>query len=212
MNLNKNHEFIFTKFDSVQLRNSNKYIEYIGRGKSPKYEESIYYTLNQKCIRRNSINLRDRKSVSKQWNDKFGNERLTKAGDILINSTGEGTIGRAAIVNAPILQGLSYDSHIILIRLNKNFVFPDYFVNIFNSSFIQMQIDILKGAKTTKQTELGINNVLKLSFPLPNLEKQIVLVENIQKKENIIRELEGKVKSLYDEKKKIIEEEILSES
>ena len=38
--------------------------------------------------------------------------------------------------------------------------------------------------KSTKQTELGVNNLLKLKFPFPSIEKQKEIVLKIKDKKN----------------------------
>jgi type I restriction enzyme S subunit len=134
------------------------------RGKSPKYAISKSYILNQKCVRWNYIETQYMKSVKKEWLDKVDKKFLTKLGDILINSTGDGTIGRSTIVRDE--TNLLYDSHILLLRLDPKYVVPEYFVEIFNSNYGQKQIEAVKSAQSTKQTELGLTNLKKIFFPL----------------------------------------------
>ena len=149
------------------------------RGKSPKYGESQSFILNQKCIRWNYIDKQYMKSVRKDWLDKIDKRFLTKSDDILINSTGDGTIGRSTIVTKK-EANLLYDSHILLLRLNKNYILPEYFVEIFNSDYVQKQIEVVKSAQSTKQTELGLTNLQKIYFPLiENTTKQREIIERV---------------------------------
>ena len=113
----------------------------------------------------------------------------------MINSTGEGTIGRSAIVkrsNANLLT----DSHILLLRLNTKFVNSEFFTAIFNSSFGQIQINDIKSAQSTKQTELGIDNLLKLEFPVPRMQIQNKIVEHINSLKTKIKTLKIDAESL----------------
>ena len=105
-------------------------------------------------------------------------ENLTQEGDILINSTGEGTIGRAAVVDKD-NTGLLYDSHVLLLRLNKNYIEPKYFELVFNSRYGQEQVENVKSAKTTKQTELGVENLKRILIPIPPLKVQQDIVKHI---------------------------------
>ena len=67
----------------------------ISRGITPKYvEESDQIVLNQKCIRNHLIDC----SLGRKHVPKAITEKWIKRGDLLVNSTGEGTLGRAAQV------------------------------------------------------------------------------------------------------------------
>lgn len=151
------------------------------RGKSPKYANSTSYILNQKCIRWNYIDTQHMKSVKKEWLDKIDLNFLTKTGDVLINSTGDGTIGRSTIVRET-ENNLLYDSHVLLLRLNKKYILPEYFVEIFNSNYGQKQIESVKSAQSTKQTELGLTNLKKIHFPL---------IKNVKEQEKLLNKLKS---------------------
>src|SRR5690606_21684191 len=146
-------------FESKQfkLKALNKYQSLVAdvfRGKSPKYaDKSDKYILNQKCNRWNRIELEFAKTVVPEWYNNIDQKFFTKEGDIIINSTGEGTIGRASYVSKD-FEGLIYDSHILLLRLNASVFNPELFVELFNSDFGQNQVNQIKSAQATKQTEL----------------------------------------------------------
>lgn len=164
----------------VSTLNAMEYvIKDIFRGKSPKYSEISGKTiLNQKCNRWNSIDLQFSKKVDEKWLQNVDEHFFTKENDIIINSTGDGTIGRATSITKE-FEGLLYDSHILLLRLDKTIISNNYFVELFNSKFIQKQIDNIKTAQSTKQTELGISNLKKLTFVIPPLEKQQQIINTI---------------------------------
>lgn len=161
----------------------------IFRGKSPKYSEnSSKFILNQKCNRWNNIDIIHSKSVDEIWFNKIDSNFMTKSGDIIINSTGEGTIGRATCITDE-YQGLLYDSHILLLRVNKNLLDPLFFTFLFNSKFGQSQVDNIKSAQSTKQTELGVNNLKKILFPIPPIKKQNMISDKIKSLKHKISEL-----------------------
>ena len=148
------------------------------RGKGPKYAENTKFKiLNQKCVRWGNIDTSFCKTVDKQWFESISKECLTKQKDILINSTGEGTIGRSSTVTSDAVN-MPYDSHVLLIRpykcLNK---YIEIFINGIEG---QAQINRSKGAKTTKQTELGVDKTKNLLISLPPLEEQRRIVEKIK--------------------------------
>lgn len=151
------------------------------RGKSPKYKDGTSsFILNQKCNRWNEIDLAFVKSVDEEWLKSVDVNNLTKEGDVLINSTGEGTIGRASYIKKK-FGGMLYDSHLLLLRLDSNKINPELFVEIFNSKYGQDQVNDIKSAQATKQTELGTSNLARILFPLPdNLEVQNRIVNKIK--------------------------------
>src|SRR5690554_6684377 len=92
---------------------------YINRGITPKYtEDKGMYILNQRCIR-------DRK-VSYE-NSRFNNSDLRKVPfdkivqelDVLICSTGVGTLGRVAQIKK-VKEPTTVDSHVTIIRPNND--------------------------------------------------------------------------------------------
>ncbi len=175
-----------SKHSLLSLNAKPEIVDEIYRGKSPKYDSSSNkLILNQKCNRWNAIELEHSKKVDEVWVSKIDEILFTKVGDILINSTGEGTIGRASFVTKK-FEGLMYDSHILLLRLNKVIINPEFYVEFFNSKIIQKQIENLKSAQSTNQTELGIANLKKIVFPLPPINKQDEILNEIKKMQSQI--------------------------
>ncbi len=125
--------------------------EIITRGISPKYtdETSGLVVLNQRCIRNHKISYefsRRHDSALKP----VSQTKLLKPGDILINSTGQGTLGRTALVN-DVVSKMSVDSHITIIRTKPGLFIPRYLAYLFSmceDDFIGM------ATGTSGQTEL----------------------------------------------------------
>ncbi|GEM_PF-3397571 len=186
--INKNF-FLSAKYNIVDFDKNSFLFTLFKRGKSPKYAGvSNCYAINQKCVRLGYIDLQYKKYIDEKWNDSINKDLKTKIGDILINSTGEGTIGRAAIV-AQGQDNLVYDSHILNLRLNVQYLIPSFFVKIFNSPFVQKQINLYKSGTSTKQTELGVENAKKIKFPLPPLNVQNQIVKEITFRKEQIKSL-----------------------
>lgn len=173
------------------------------RGKSPKYKNgSTQIILNQKCNRWNEIDLTHAKAVDEKWIKTLNQDHFTQMGDILINSTGEGTIGRATTITEN-HSNYMYDSHILLLRVNKGLIHPIFFTLLFNSSYGQEQVNSIKSAQSTKQTELGIGNLQKIKFPLPPLPVQAEIANYVQQKNKQIKLLRQSAEA--NRKKAIIE-------
>ncbi len=204
--------YSFEKYKAYSFLSHPSWIEEIHRGKSPEYcKQKGAVILNQKCNRKNEIDLRYAKNVSKTWLDKIPSNLLTKKNDIIVNSTGEGTLGRASLIDSDEHAGLAYDSHMLLLRLNLTEVDPLLFVYLFNSTFGQKQVDMYKSAQATKQTELGIENTKKIRFPLPDLAIQKSISNLIEKETLQISRLREEANGLYQKAKIEFEEAIFGE-
>ncbi|MCM1226193.1 MAG: restriction endonuclease subunit S [Clostridium sp.] len=85
------------------------------KGITPKYaEQTDQLVINQKCVRNHQIDL----SLARYHVPKKINEKWLRYGDIIINSTGTGTLGRAAqVLFEP--NNLTVDSHVTIIRPTK---------------------------------------------------------------------------------------------
>lgn len=87
---------------------------FLGRGISPKYDdEGDYIVVNQKCIRDRLLSLAPARRQTREYND----EKALKHLDVLINSTGTGTLGRVAQCwFEP--EATTFDSHVTVARPN----------------------------------------------------------------------------------------------
>jgi restriction endonuclease S subunit len=181
-----NFQLISKNYKTVRLNQKSNLYNDVFRGKSPQYSDtSNSVILNQKCIRWNDIELEHVKYVADEWYQSIDKSFFTKKGDILINSTGDGTIGRAICITNK-YKNLIYDSHILLLRVNQNEINPLFLTYFINSKLGQMQIENIKSAVATKQTELGINNLINLQFILPKIEIQNEIASEIDSIKNKI--------------------------
>ncbi len=137
----------------------------ITRGIAPKYLESGgVRVLNQKCIRNHVIdfNLARRHDISKK---SVKQERFIQKGDVLINSTGQGTLGRVAQVRENPSEPTTVDSHITIVRPNAEFFYLEFFG--YAAIFIEEKIKAA-GQGVGGQTELSktkLKEEFYVSFP-----------------------------------------------
>jgi type I restriction enzyme S subunit len=100
---------------------------FLNRGISPKYlEQDGMCVLNQKCIRDHRVNYelaRRHDAASKA----VSKERTIQLGDVLVNSTGTGTLGRVAQVREHPAELTTVDSHVTIIRPKHGRFFLDFF-------------------------------------------------------------------------------------
>ncbi|RFP53678.1 MAG: hypothetical protein BJG00_016950 [Limnothrix sp. CACIAM 69d] len=153
--------------------------EYIQRGKSPKYiDKSDLPVINQKCIRWDGVDPTYLKFIHPDQWDSWTPERFLQSGDLLWNSTGTGTIGRAALFTE--LEGYEravVDSHVTIVRCNTA-CHPYYLHYFIKSPFIQKRIEEMHTG-STNQVELSRSEVLRTSIPLPPLGEQGRIVEKL---------------------------------
>jgi type I restriction enzyme S subunit len=85
---------------------------YLNRGVSPQYNDSAPgLVVNQKCIRNGLLDLSPARRQAKE----VPQEKLLQLGDVLINSTGTGTLGRVAMVRSPV-GDCTADTHVTIAR------------------------------------------------------------------------------------------------
>ncbi|EKY11488.1 hypothetical protein HMPREF9075_00659, partial [Capnocytophaga sp. oral taxon 332 str. F0381] len=112
---------------------------------------------------------------------KWGDEYKLKDNDILVNSTGTGTVGRVGMFSKEILGDYPFivpDSHISVVRLSSK-MNSYYIYEVMNSMIIQQYIeDNLAGS--TNQKELYIGILEKSLIPLPPFAEQQRIVEKIE--------------------------------
>jgi len=66
-------------------------------------------------------------------------------------------------------------------------------VNVINSEYGQKRINAVKGAQTTKQTELGSKNLNAIPIPLPPIAEQKAIVEKVEVLMRVCRALEAEI-------------------
>ena len=150
---------------------------FIQRGKSPKYiESSKLPVINQKSIRWNGINKEYLKYIHPDSFSDWPKDRFIKTNDILINSTGTGTIGRACIVGEHDCKlPKVVDSHVTILRTT---IVQKYVFNWLKSRIVQ---DIILNLCTgsTNQVELSKDKINSIHIPLAPLNEQKRIVEKL---------------------------------
>lgn len=148
---------------------------FLNRGISPKYtEEGGVCVLNQKCIRNHRINYEQ----SRRHNIEIKSvnaERFIQVGDVLVNSTGTGTLGRVAQVRDIPSEQTAVDSHVTIVRPKQGKFFPDFF----GYMLIVIEEEIKKaGEGCGGQTELArsvLAEKFHVSFPVSLPEQQRIV-------------------------------------
>lgn len=107
--------------DSWEWVKLGNIVDYVQRGKSPKYdkESTRYPIISQKCVQWDGIHLEFAKHLKEDFWEGLPSYRFVTKGDLLFNSTGTGTVGRVIKVTEP-FNKVPVDSHVTVIRLNQN--------------------------------------------------------------------------------------------
>jgi type I restriction enzyme S subunit len=145
---------------------------YINRGIAPKYDEtSQTVVINQKCIRDGRLSLEAARSQSKS----VPAEKLAQHLDVLINSTGVGTLGRAAQAFRPPF-GCTVDSHVTIAR-PKLEIDPHFF----GLTLLRLQPKFeAAGVGSTGQTELSRDRIRSEAVVNPPQSLQRAFGEQVE--------------------------------
>jgi type I restriction enzyme, S subunit len=149
---------------------------FIGRGRGPTYVKSDGVpVVNQKCIRWRRLEAKHFKLTARKAFERLTPELHIRAGDLLWNSTGTGTIGRALIYDGSIPE-LTIDSHVTLVRPSS--IVPAYLGYLVET--IRVQHLVTDGhVGSTNQQELPRSFVEGLLAPLAPLAEQRRIVARI---------------------------------
>lgn len=164
----------------------------IKRGKSPKYANSgNTLVFAQKCnTKYDGINLNLALFLDETTIKKYSDTEFMQNNDIVINSTGNGTLGRVGIykdINKTSSTPIVPDSHITVIRSN-NCIMADYLY-----VFLKSSQGILEkmGEGSTNQKELKPITLINMLVPIPPYKEQILIVNLIKKVNTIISNIEA---------------------
>jgi len=165
---------IFQRQDVWVTKKLGDVCSFLNRGISPKYLDSGgVQVLNQKCIRDHIVNyeLARRHDIQAKSVNK---ERFIRLGDVLVNSTGTGTLGRVAQIRDIPNEPTTVDSHITIVRPK-----PEIFhIEFFGYILIALE-DAIKaaGEGCGGQTELSRSTLaeqFEVSFPTSKLIQERV--------------------------------------
>lgn len=152
----------------------------IKRGKSPKYaKKSNTLVFAQKCnTKYNGIDIKTALYLDESMLNKYMADEYMRHGDIVINSTGTGTLGRVGyyqvndnLESIPIVP----DSHVTVIRAYDNIrTFYLYLFMKANQSALEK-----KGEGSTNQKELKPATLKAQLVPIPPYEEQTRIIKSI---------------------------------
>lgn len=164
----------------------------IKRGKSPKYviENSNTLVFAQKCnTKYNGIDINLAQFLDENTLSRYPIDEYMKDGDIVINSTGNGTLGRVGLYQASDnIKSIDIvpDSHVTVVRsCDKIDSFYLYAFMKSNQSELEK-----KGEGSTNQKELKPTTLKEMLVPITSIREQERISLAIQKAFSIIHVIE----------------------
>jgi type I restriction enzyme S subunit len=137
----------------------------IKRGVSPSYDDKgDGIVINQRCIRDQKLNI----EFAQHHNTRVPAEKFLKHADVLINSTGVGTLGRVAPVDF-VPEGLTVDSHVTICRADEKEIDPFYLAHTIMN--LQSYFEYI-ATGSTGQVELGRTIIAATKIVVPARDAQ----------------------------------------
>ena len=130
--------------------------------------------INQACVYWDELRL---ENVKYHEEVAIPDERILISGDILLNSTGTGTLGRAVIFVDEAKKRYVADTHVTVIRTDAKQILPEYLTSFLSLPDTQEYIYTGCVNGSTNQIELSKEAFSKMPVPAPCLEKQKTFVE-----------------------------------
>lgn len=154
---------------------------YVNRGLAPEYAdaETGLLAFNQKCVRPDLTIASElgRPIVDGSYDD--DSPSVLRAGDIVINSTGRGTLGRAALVQSdPELPAVA-DGHVTIVRTNPDLADARFIAYLLGTRAFYEQANACLAVGATNQTELNRESVRRMALILPPRDQQRAIARRL---------------------------------
>ena len=148
----------------------------MNKGITPKYvESSSVLVINQACIHWDGQRL---------GNIKYHNEeipvrtRILESGEVLLNATGNGTLGRCCVFICP-SDNNTYinDGHVIALSTDRAVILPEVLNTYLSLNDTQAEIYRQYVTGSTNQVDIVFSDIKKMKVPVPSMDEQILFVE-----------------------------------
>ncbi|MFT0363504.1 restriction endonuclease subunit S [Bacteroides thetaiotaomicron] len=117
-------------------------------------------------------------------NIKYHNEeipvrkRILESGDVLLNATGNGTLGRCCVFICP-SDNNTYinDGHVIALSTDRAVILPEVLNTYLSLNDTQAEIYRQYVTGSTNQVDIVFSDIKKMKVPVPSMDEQILFVE-----------------------------------
>lgn len=196
--------FAFTsKYPIIKMNNIINYTQY-GTSDQATYTSGEIPVLRMNNIVDGDISTQDIKYIEKANKYK---SLILKKGDLLINRTnGKELVGKTAVFNKD--ENYIFASYLIRIRFSEK-TNPDFINILFNTSIIRRQIDAVS-RQITGLANINIEEIKNIIIPLPPLDAQNKIVNEVFKRKEKTKYLHQKAKELKVQAIETFEKEVLN--
>jgi type I restriction enzyme S subunit len=177
---------------------------FVSRGNSPEYSDEGVPVINQACIHWTGLKLENFKyqelADTTDWKGRL------RRGDVLINSTGTGTLGRCIVFDRD--EVMMADSHVTIVRTNSDRLDPVFLRLLMETDLYQGFVYSALTSGSTNQIELSREGLRAMHIVLPSLSQQQAIVRFLEKRcgqlDDTIRKKQRLIDLLAEEKSALI--------
>ena len=166
--------------------------ELISRGRAPTYvDHSEVMAIGQRCIRERGFVADEARPHDAHV---MGSALVAMVGDVLLNSTGTGTIGRSCVFDS---QGkFIVDGHVTVLRPKREVATSEWLNCILGSHYGQQHLETFCYSGSTNQIELSRSRLCEAALPLPPLAEQRQIAKVLDTLNETIRQAQAVLEKL----------------
>jgi len=157
--------------------------EFVVRGTAPVYvESSDILAIGQRCVTDAGF---DRRYARPHDRRRMQGALVPRPDDVLVNSTGTGTIGRSCVFNCP--DRFIVDGHVTIVRPREDLADGRWIEALIRSYWGQTFLEGQCYSGSTNQVELSTSRLRTTLVPLPALPEQRRIAEILDTADALIR-------------------------
>ena len=148
---------------------------YMGKGITPKYvDSSSVIVINQACVHWDEQHL---ENVKYHNENVLVKKRTLETGDVLLNATGNGTLGRCCVFSCPSDENKYVnDGHVIALSTDRSVILPEVLNSYLSLCDTQAEIYRQYVTGSTNQIDIVFSDIKKMTVPVPNMREQLQFV------------------------------------
>lgn len=178
--------------------------ENISRGTAPSYvEDSPVKAIGQRCVQNSGFDA----SRARSHDHRISRVFWARPEDVLLNSTGTGTIGRSCIFDRA--EPFMVDSHVTVLRVHPSRLDSRWLNSILRSPWGRQYLESFCYTGSTNQIELSRKALAGTRIPVPPLEEQRRIVEILDALDEWSQRQKKVVDKLLLVGRGVLEEELL---
>jgi type I restriction enzyme S subunit len=160
---------------------------YVNRGQAPKYVDVDEgpKAFGQRCVQQNrDVDPIQGRPIASFFDIADSPDKLS-GGDIVVNSTGTGTLGRAGYITESIVAAsgpLIADGHVTVIRALSEAALPRFLWYALSTETFYEIANVCIAVGATNQMELGRESLRRLGLRVPSIDEQTQLVRYLDHK------------------------------